>query len=385
MSFSRVTSLRELRRALDKAEAKAAGSTTAPLSTSTSVPAFKGRTIVSEPQKQGDDGQAIGIWVAKRLAQLDHAEHQTQFFDAHDISAASWTADEVGHWLRSTLQWEEHHAAELTQQGLTGSELLLLDDDDLHALQLPLAMRKRCLHALSVLRLRASAARGAAIAGQRAGPQRRRLACRRERLSVLYECFSKVLSHCPSVPLKTKRVLLALWQQSEAISVEAFSKEEADTDEYRRRGAQEAERWRKATRRLVEAQLIETARAEDRAEHAETLLRLERAKLEALRESVIDGIGRDGEGAAGGAQANSGARLLHAQNFEAALGEQLLVFARDLDQRLTSVGGALEHEIVTAEQEDGKRAAVLEQAETVARGLAEAQFRAAHTTKPTVV
>ena len=58
---------------------------------------------------------------------------------------------------------------------------------------------------------------------------------RRQRLTVLGQCLGRVLSFCPSVPLRIRRLITVLWQQTEAIGVESLARIELDQIAYERR------------------------------------------------------------------------------------------------------------------------------------------------------
>jgi hypothetical protein len=247
--------------------------------------------------KPMDDGEVVGAWVTRRLAEL--AERRAAGTIAHDASRADanvtrWTTHEVEAWLVETALFTAEQAAAVREQGVSGSELLTLDDTDLRVLGVAtLSERKRVLRLLAQLRLRSAKdvsvmesprKKGSQPSSPRAPPKQQLSV--REHLGALGECIGKVLAHTPMIPLKSRRLLLVLWHQGESVALEAAARLERERLASRRReDAAEARRLREA-RALIEAGLVRCAEAEDRAAHLVELLQLERQKGELLRESL---------------------------------------------------------------------------------------------------
>ena len=83
----------------------------------------------------------------------------------------------------------------------------------------------------------------------------------RERLTGLCETFSRVLSHFPAMPIKSKRVLMTLWHENEAVGLEALGRIERDAALRRQAELDLTERYRQQARTLIEAQVRVCARA----------------------------------------------------------------------------------------------------------------------------
>jgi hypothetical protein len=231
-----------------------------------------------------DTSTAIGEWVAAKLSDLQSIEQAAERaltegrvqrpVDPTD-DPALWDADRVAKWLGETANVSTEIVLAIWEQGVSGLELLTLDDADLSALRMPLSERKRTLDLIRTLREQAAAAAGllAPRASCDIGLQTH-LNARRKRLAVLYECFSRMLIHiAPTVPLKTRRLLHALWQQAEAVSLEALARVERDALTLSRRDEGVADRCRRKARFAVEAQLKARAECEDRIEQLDTALR----------------------------------------------------------------------------------------------------------------
>lgn len=301
-------SVKALRDAIDRAEPRRPR------------PASSGnqRGVVVGGAPSGKDDVAAteaGQWVARRLSELAAKERVAELEatrvravrnDAPDL--ASWTERDVETWLRDVVLLDPSVTAALCEQGVSGLELLTLDDVDLRATGVAsLAERKRALRLIRELRDRAaSPSTGSsgtgAILGKSMPSQshrsllnsvksnaalRRLTTTRRERMGVLGECLGKVLSLSPAVPLKTKRLLLILWQQTEAIGLEALACVEADAGARLAREEASAERGRRRARTLMERQMRVVGECEDRITELQGLLRLEQQKLSSLRDSMI--------------------------------------------------------------------------------------------------
>ena len=267
-----------------------------PHSASASSLLVKSRPTSAAPSKEdfkADDATAIGQWVAQRLTELQTREEAAlkKFSEgrtkALEDDPFKWGAGRVAEWL--SVHAPPQLVGPLREQGLRGMELLALDEADLCALGCSLVDRKRLLTRLAQLRSQTSLAREAALKRQEPGGVTLglHLSSRRERLGVLHDCFSKVLTHMPSVPLKTRRLLTVLFQQCEAVGLESLARIERDASSSLRRDEALAEKHRRAARERIEPVMAAEALAEDKLLECEILLELEKRKLAALRESVF--------------------------------------------------------------------------------------------------
>ena len=102
-------------------------------------------------------------------------------------------------------------------------------------------------------------------------------------MSALGECVGKVLSLSPAVPLQTRRLLLSLWQQTEAVGLDALERCESDAGARLAREAAAAERRRLSTRKLLEAQIVAVAECEDTITELHELVELQKKKTQMLR------------------------------------------------------------------------------------------------------
>jgi len=252
-----------------------------------------------------DDSAAVGRWVSKRLSQLQAEEeaergaprmHGTTPADA-PIDLASWSVDDVSEWLYTVAGFDMEQIESLRAQGISGLELTTLDDVDLRVLGISsLPERKRLLRLLQELRSRAIRSPvGGTLTQQKLA---RTLETKRRRLSVLGECNAKVLATTPAIPLRTRRLLIGLWQQLEATGEEALAQIEQDDVTRRRREEELAEKARRTCRKTLEAQMRACADAEDRLHEAKVQLKLEKEKLSIIREAMHDESGlKDGKDA----------------------------------------------------------------------------------------
>jgi len=222
--------------------------------------------------------------------------HGTTPADA-PIDLASWSVDDVSEWLYTVAGFDMEQIESLRAQGISGLELTTLDDVDLRVLGISsLPERKRLLRLLQELRSRAIRSPvGGTLTQQKLA---RTLETKRRRLSVLGECNAKVLATTPAIPLRTRRLLIGLWQQLEATSEEALAQIEQDDVTRRRREEELAEKARRTCRKTLEAQMRACADAEDRLHEAKVQLKLEKEKLSIIREAMHDESGlKDGKDA----------------------------------------------------------------------------------------
>ena len=327
-----------------------------------------------------DYSKDIGLWVANRLKDLQGADDDAhkRYAEGRKSSGAQvdepqlWDALRVSQWLRESVGLSESTISNLYEQDMHGMELFTLDDADLSALGCPLAERKRLLQMVCELRRAAPAARAAAASETSEkhghGALRLHLDSRRERLTVLGQCLGRVLSFCPSVPLRTRRLLTVLWQQTEAVAVEALARIERDQVTHERRALAAAERSRRTVRNQIEPHMAMCAKLEDMVAELENCLNLERAQLQILRESVqapeLSRRRRKGEGVAH--------HTMHPADYP--------MGSWELGDKLENVGESLhtfleEHERVGG---DGDRALAAADAmqQTLARGIHEQEKRA---------
>ena len=140
------------------------------------------------------------------LEETDRADRNGLKARMYDPS--SWTEAELEDWMRG-IQLDEAPLRELRSRGISGLELLALDDADLAAVGVkPVRERTRVLRELQQLRFRSRRSIGTA-------ESQRFVSLQRGRSAVLTECMETVLlQHCPQLPLKLQRLLLALWQVS---------------------------------------------------------------------------------------------------------------------------------------------------------------------------
>ena len=123
-----------------------------------------------------------------------------------------------------------------------GRELLQLDELSLLELGVRvLGHRKRLLHAIDELRKRGPSAApavggssreasqfGGSYGGPSHAPAPRQSAARqRQHIAVLEECMQRVLTHCASLPLHSRQLLLSLWHEQRRIALEALAATEA--------------------------------------------------------------------------------------------------------------------------------------------------------------
>lgn len=327
-----------------------------------------------------DYSKEIGLWVAKRLSDLQAAEDDTatrlnEGRQARQLDDPQlWDADQVSLWLREVVGLSEPTIAHLHAQDIHGLELFTLDDADLGALGCALAERKRLLQMTGELRRAAPSAKAAAAASANGGHQgggtlQLHLDSRRQRLTVLGQCLGRVLSFCPSVPLRIRRLITVLWQQTEAIGVESLARIELDQIAYERRAMALAERNRRTTRSQIEPHMTICARLEDTIIELEKALELERTQLQILRDSVEapepSRPRRKGEGEA--------FRLLQPADYP--------VGSWDLGDHIHKIGGDMENFLGEVEREGvhGERALKAADAmeETLSRGIYEQQKRRA--------
>lgn len=335
--------------------------------------------------------EVVGEWIAARLVQLQIAEAEALRSQQQGIAQAQaesedddpslWDAHKVGEWLRTTVRLPPTAVNAVVEQEISGAELFTFDDADFAALGCSLAERKRVLGMVRQLRvhaatkpppltLKTSASGHAALQVH--------LSNRRERLNVLNECFQKVLLHlAPTVPLKTRRLLQALWNQNENVGQEALARAEKEAMSVRRREEAVAERGRRNARKLVEAQMKLLARTEDMLHETTQLLRFEKQKLEALRESMFTPLENPSasgakDGADGGEEASAegsrarvrryGAADFAASNIPPTLGDEFL-----------HVGGLMQKMITDSERGGVQTQSVLIRAAGFARSLEAAQ------------
>ena len=104
-----------------------------------------------------------------------------------------------------------------------------------------LGHRKRLLHAIEELRQRVPSAAPAVGGSSReashpershgepshAPAPRQRAARQRQHIVVLEECMQRVLTHCASLPLHSRQLLLSLWHEQRRIALEALAATEA--------------------------------------------------------------------------------------------------------------------------------------------------------------
>ena len=292
--------LRELRRSLERAQS--ANFVGRPLSAAQSEPRLVRPGSAAKTIKPADHSREIGAWVANRLAELQAAEDETtrKLAEGRHGSQAGfddpslWDADRVRKWCAESVGLSSVVVDNLHEQSIHGLELFTLDDADLCALGCPLADRKRLLAMTAALRREAPAAQGQHQAGSSgggfggvgSGAFQQHLSCRRERLTVLGQCLGRVLSFCPGVPLRTRRLIAVLWQQTEAIGVESLAQIERDAAASRRRAFASAERQRRRTRNALEPHIATSGLLEDMIHELQEALATEKAQLKILRDSM---------------------------------------------------------------------------------------------------
>ena len=337
--------------------------------------------------QKADDGTWLGMWVSQRLSnlQLDEDAARNRFAEgrlkppSESFDPMTWGCEQTCEWLANTARAPPHVVAELREQGLRGVELITLDDADLCAMGCPIAERRRVLRALRTLRMRTPTVHDAAIAERRPEPGASELALhlreRRERLSVLQECVGKALTYLgPNVPLKTRRLLGVLFQQTEAVGLEALAHVERDHATRRRHDEQVLERQRRRTRNRVEPLLAALALVEDRLVESERLVEIERAKLQSMRDAMMgesDTLGT--ANAKGRGDANGGDddgidwRKLEMQDFVAH------EVPSNLGERLLKVGDSFKTMLADAERDGGQAKAMLREGSIMLTSLERAE------------
>jgi hypothetical protein len=375
--------LRDIRRALARSESQNFVGLRRPGSAgnlslgSGGLSAASGLSQATHKVAPADYSKDIGLWVARRLTDLDASEHGAfkRFSEGRGGKQEDpqlWGADRVSKWLRESVGLSESTISDLFEQDMHGMELFTLDDADLSALGCPLAERKRLLQMVTDLRRAAPAARAAAASEASEhhgrGAMRLHLDSRRERLTVLGQCLGRVLSFCPSVPLRTRRLLTVLWQQTEAVAVEALVQIERDQITHERRALAAAERNRRTVRNAIEPHMALCAKLEDMVIELENCLSLERAQLQILRDSVqapeASRRRLKGEGEAH--------RSLHPADYP--------IGSWDLGDKLERVGESLDTFLEEHEREgwqgDRVLAAADKMQQTLTRGIYEQEKRA---------
>ena len=391
--------LRDLRHALDAAQEQDFGEdATAP----TAPPQMPSRAstasapVLHPVQKGGkhskDGGAAVGLWVAQRLTALQREEDaararlaQGQLRPTHD-NPFDWSADRVWEWLTHTANAPRHLVATLHDQGLTGVELFTLDDADLESLGCTIAERRRLLHLLQNLRTHKPSAFDAALASRlpagRADtapslqelPSHAQLALhvsgRKERLSVLHECFARVLNQTPALPLKTRRLLLLLFQQSEAVGLEALAQLDRDGAARRRQHEELSERHRKGARVRLERMMAAQGKLEDRLYETERLVEIEKSKLQSMRDAMFDStLGVTSTQARrksfGGGEGEVDWRTLRGADFHEV--------PSNLGELIMSVGDTLSSSLLEAERDATLATEIIEAGDMTLAILAEAE------------
>jgi len=354
-------SLKALREALDRAPG--AETLQRPYSAgSASVPSLRA------PKKKEDDGTALAHFAARQLSQLPHYVSNSytkatgSLGEAARVNLANWTVDSVAEWLRAHARLEDELIDSICRQGINGKELITLDDMDLRALGMAsLPERKRVLRLLEQLRLRSALPRA------RHGPLQQHLDVRRERLTGLCETFSRVLSHFPAMPIKSKRVLMTLWHENEAVGLEALGRIERDAALRRQAELDLTERFRQQARNLIEAQIVLRAQVEDREVALELRLHNEQSTVASLREVLEPRLLEFGAPKEDGRLH----RHLQAADFRAA------EVPADLGETLMRVGGDIESLFSAVEAEGDARDAALMEAGVVAKELEDATAQVA--------
>ena len=227
-----------------------------------------GAPWLAAPPPRPDNAAALARWVQRRLAPFSGPEAEAaQAVRGHE--AAAWDVSEVVLWLRCSAGLQQYSEAfavssalpcglartplalalvlpptHLDHQahGIGGHELLLLDELSLLELGVRvLGHRKRLLHAIEELRQRVPSAAPAVGGSSReasrpershgepshAPAPRQRAARQRQHIVVLEECMQRVLTHCASLPLHSRQLLLSLWHEQRRIALEALAATEA--------------------------------------------------------------------------------------------------------------------------------------------------------------
>ncbi len=253
-----------------------------PRSASAAVLSKTNPLLLKAPPPRPDDRAVLSRWVQRRLAPFHSADEA----EGHEHEAAAWRVPEVLLWLRCSAGLEQYSVM-FEAHAVDGAALLRLDDSGLLDMGMRLlGHRKRMLRAIEELRQRlpsvpasiaaaapfdgggaASAGASAASGGSQVAEARRR-ARQRKQVAALGECVQKVLSHCPSLPLHSRQLLLSLVEQQGHICLESLAAADAHAEAQRRREAEQVPRRQARVRARLEALLVAAAAAEDRAEEA---------------------------------------------------------------------------------------------------------------------
>jgi hypothetical protein len=311
-----------------------------------------------------DDGAAAEKWCARRLHELEREQGAAAPGEgAADNDASRWDEARVAKWLNVDVGLGSSVGAAAREQGMRGEDLLGLEDEDLLVLGVASAAeRRRVARRLDELHL------SRRLGARAAGTGKAALLARKQRLNALLECVEKVLANCPTLPLRSRRLVRSLWSQQAAVAAQAIGRIEHGESVQRARDARARAKVWESARRLLEAQMVLRAEGEDREARLQAQLAKERARADSFEAMAIVGEELSGvndalmeeraETKRLRATLMSSFKTQHDERAEAVLGERFLEQGREL--------AAL---VENAELEGAAQDRVLEEAEAVASSL----------------